>query len=116
MVGPREVKGPTEGETLQQRHPPDTHSLTDVPFLSSFASRAEDSSAAPAASRVNALLEQLEQPEPAPLDPFLEVAAGGELPRQELNAREANVLQTVINNIEKKRSSPWQGWVGGLGR
>ena len=52
----------------------------------------DDISAVPAASRVTALLEQLEQPEPAPLDPFLEVAAGGELPRQELNAREGKVL------------------------
>ena len=59
----------------------------------------EDISAAPAASRVNALLEQLEQPEPAPLDPFLEVAAGGERPRQELNAREGKVLITVINKL-----------------
>ena len=69
----------------------------------------EDISAAPAASRVNALLEQLEQPEPAPLDPFLEAAAGAELPRQELNAREVGALNAVLN-------SGSQGGAGGFGR
>ena len=58
----------------------------------------EDISAASAASKVNAILEQLEQPEPAPLGPFLEAAAGGERPRQELNAREAEALNDVVNS------------------
>ena len=53
-------------------------------------------SAAPAASKVNAILEQLEQLEPAPLGPFLEAAAGGERPRQELNARENMALDAVV--------------------
>ena len=58
----------------------------------------EDISAAPAASRVNALLEQLEQPEPAPLDPFLEFAAGGKLTRQELTAREEEAVNDVLSS------------------
>lgn len=58
----------------------------------------KDISAAPAASRVNEILEQLEQPEPAPLGAFLRATAGGHRPRQELNAREAEAVTDVLRS------------------
>ena len=58
----------------------------------------KDISAAPAASRVNEILKQLEQPEPAPLSAFLQAEAGGHCPRQELNAREAEAVNDVLSS------------------
>ena len=65
-------------------------------------SAAPADSAAPAASRVNEILERLEQPEPAPLSAFLPAKAGGHCPRQELNAREVKAVNYVLSN-----SSVW---------
>ena len=58
----------------------------------------KDMSAAPAASRVNEILKQLEQPEPAPLSAFLQAEAGGHCPRQELNAREEEAVNDVLSS------------------
>ena len=62
----------------------------------------EDISAALAAQRVRCVLEQLEQPEPAPLRTFLDVsatlAAQHVLPRQDLNLREAQALSDVLSS------------------